>query len=464
MQKYQEIVLKQNGTPLQGATITVTDTMGGAVSVYSSNAVGVNVNPLTTDSMGRFGFYAADGRYNLVVSFSGVTLAIITDILLEDPANPNAYTINGGSIDNTPIGNTTRSTGKFTTVDTTTPISLASGGTGGTDAATARAAMSAAQSGDNNDVTRARALTQIDNGFGVGVAAKAHGASYDFIDFGNYTSLGQQIGGTSGAMWGWNVTGGASLNSFVYSRTGDVARLIEMDTGGLKVYMAPSGIAGNPITFTQVMTVDGTGRWGLGTTPAYAVDVADVAGGSMFRYTRGPTQFAHYISADTPHIGSLTNHRVAVVVNSTERASFGTDGILSVPAGILVGGATTNAALDGVSGLVAGAESGASGGIAFQALGSAWVLYTTSSANELLFYNSTTNQIVARFDAAGRLRAPAGIVVAPVAFASLPASPVAGQRAMINNSPAAPAFLSAATGGGSTTVPVFFNGTAWLVG
>jgi hypothetical protein len=205
--------------------------MGGAVSVYSSNAVGVNVNPLTTDSMGRFGFYAADGRYNLVVSFSGVTLAIITDILLEDPANPNAYTINGGSIDNTPIGNITRSTGKFTTVDTTTPISLASGGTGGTDPATARAAMSAAQSGVNNDITRAQALTRVDNT-------------------------------------------------------------------------------------------------------------------------------------------------------------------------LLVGGATTTAALDGVSGLVAGAESGISGGLAFQALGSAWVLYTTNSSNELIIYNSTTNTVVGRFNAA----------------------------------------------------------------
>ena len=70
----------------------------------------------------------------------------------------------------------------------------------------------------------------------------------------------------------------------------------------------------------------------------------------------------------------------------------------------------------------------------------------------------------ATLDASGRLLVPNGTVVAPVAFASLPASPVTGQRAMINNSVAAPAFLSAAAGGGAVTVPVFYNGTAWLVG
>ena len=53
--------------------------------------------------------------------------------------------------------------------------------------------------------------------------------------------------------------------------------------------------------------------------------------------------------------------------------------------------------------------------------------------------------------------------VVPVAFASLPTG-VTGMRAFVNNNSAAPAFLSAANGSGSTTVPVFYNGSAWLVG
>jgi hypothetical protein len=64
----------------------------------------------------------------------------------------------------------------------------------------------------------------------------------------------------------------------------------------------------------------------------------------------------------------------------------------------------------------------------------------------------------------GTFSASNGTIVTPVAFASLPSSPVAGQRAMINNSAAAPLFLAVAAGGGAVTVPVFYNGTAWLVG
>jgi hypothetical protein len=223
MQKYQDIVLKQNGTPLQGGTVTVTDTLGGAVSVYSSNVVGINVNPLTTDSMGRFSFYAPDGRYNLVVSFGGATLATISDILLEDPENPNSYTINGGSIDNTPIGNTTPASGKFTSLDATGSVSAG----------------------------------------------------------GNVTATG-------------NVSAGGSLTAI------------------------------GALTTNAIKEVGG--RLGVGMTPVYGVDVADVASGSMFRFTRGPTQFGHYISSDIPHIGSLTNHRVAIVTNGLERATFDTVG------------------------------------------------------------------------------------------------------------------------------------------
>ena len=65
-------------------------------------------------------------------------------------------------------------------------------------------------------------------------------------------------------------------------------------------------------------------------------------------------------------------------------------------------------------------------------------------------------------NASGTLSA-ANLLSAPVAFASLPAGS-AGMRAFINNSVAAPAFLSAAAGGGATTVPVFHDGTSWKVG
>jgi len=52
--------------------------------------------------------------------------------------NANAVFITGGSIDATPIGANTRSTGAFTTLSVTTAIPITSGGTGGTTASAAR--------------------------------------------------------------------------------------------------------------------------------------------------------------------------------------------------------------------------------------------------------------------------------------------------------------------------------------
>lgn len=108
MQKYQDVVLSRQGTPVQGAKITVTDTAGGAVEVYASNVVGENVNPVISDDSGRFSFYAADGRYNLSVSVGGNVLATVTDVLLEDPLDGSDavfgdVTINGELDDSSKI-------------------------------------------------------------------------------------------------------------------------------------------------------------------------------------------------------------------------------------------------------------------------------------------------------------------------------------------------------------------------
>lgn len=113
MQKYQDVVLSQNGNPVQGAQITVTNLSGTPVPAYGSDVVGVDVNPVQSDVNGRFFFYAPDGRYNLVVRLGGAIVATITDILLEDPSDA---AITGGTINATSIGATTPSTGAFTTL------------------------------------------------------------------------------------------------------------------------------------------------------------------------------------------------------------------------------------------------------------------------------------------------------------------------------------------------------------
>jgi hypothetical protein len=98
MQKYQDVVVKVAGGVVPFASVTVQAFPSGAASViYSDNGVTTQANPITCDANGFFSFYAADGRYQLVISGTGITTKTVTDILLEDPVattQPIAVTLN----------------------------------------------------------------------------------------------------------------------------------------------------------------------------------------------------------------------------------------------------------------------------------------------------------------------------------------------------------------------------------
>jgi hypothetical protein len=86
MQKYTNNVQTVNGKAVPNALVTVTLFGGGAATIYSDNGVTVQPNPIYTDAYGVFSFYAADGRYTISTTYSGVTTTS-TDILLEDPVD-----------------------------------------------------------------------------------------------------------------------------------------------------------------------------------------------------------------------------------------------------------------------------------------------------------------------------------------------------------------------------------------
>ena len=110
MQKYQDTVAKPNGDVLSGASVLVQSYPGAVTStIYSDDGVTPATNPLTSDSQGNFSFYAADGRYQLVISGTGLTTRTVTDILLEDPSNGIGYDAGAG-------GAVTQATSKATGV------------------------------------------------------------------------------------------------------------------------------------------------------------------------------------------------------------------------------------------------------------------------------------------------------------------------------------------------------------
>jgi hypothetical protein len=99
-----------------------------------------------------------------------------------------------------------------------------------------------------------------------------------------------------------------------------------------------------------------------------------------------------------------------------------------------------NGSVSGVSGIVQTADN--SGILAFQ----------TGSGTTALTMDASQNTTFA------------GLVNMKVyTVSTLPAAGTAGRRAFVNNA-LTPVALSAVVGGGALTVPVFDNGTNWIVG
>tara|TARA_R110000868_G_scaffold408496_1_gene691755 strand:- start:589 stop:1410 length:822 start_codon:yes stop_codon:yes gene_type:complete len=96
MQKYIDAVLTRTGDAVPYASILVkTFPAGVTATIYSDDGVTTTTNPLTADANGTFSFYAADGRYQLVVSGTGITTATVTDIILDDTQSALTYTDTG---------------------------------------------------------------------------------------------------------------------------------------------------------------------------------------------------------------------------------------------------------------------------------------------------------------------------------------------------------------------------------
>jgi len=109
------------------------------------------------------------------------------------------------------------------------------------------------------------ALTLNANGLGLGVTPSAWGSYYKVIESAGAAAF--VVG--SANVNGVNIASNCFNNNtnWIYKETGAAARF-STNTNVFQWFTAPSGTAGNPITFTQAMTLDASGKLLVGTVTA----------------------------------------------------------------------------------------------------------------------------------------------------------------------------------------------------
>lgn len=88
MQKFESNVQTTRGDALSAASVAVYTNAAHTTlaTIYSDDGLTQTTNPLATNSLGEFSFYAADGRYYLKVTKAGVATQFRDDVILFDPS------------------------------------------------------------------------------------------------------------------------------------------------------------------------------------------------------------------------------------------------------------------------------------------------------------------------------------------------------------------------------------------
>jgi hypothetical protein len=125
-----------------------------------------------------------------------------------------------------------------------------------------------------------------------------------------------------------------TVSTFKYKNTGFATRYQQND-GAHAWFTAPSGTAGNAITFTQAMTLDASGNLMVGTTSATGKFNVTVASSGTFQTSSYFTNavdvdFYTRLKTGVAEIGSTTSTPLTFATASTERARISSTGETSV--------------------------------------------------------------------------------------------------------------------------------------
>jgi hypothetical protein len=176
-----------------------------------------------------------------------------------------------------------------------------------------------------NNVERMR--LDASGNLGLGVTPSAWTTNAKAFQFGN---VGTVFRNDSGAVnIGQNLYESAA-NTYRYL-VNFFATRYEQQSGAHLWYTAPSGTAGNAISFTQAMTLDASGRLGIGvTSPGVALDVQNASTTQIRAVMTGTNGAEIRMLADTSVgiIGTYNNFPLSLRTNGTERATLTTGGNL----------------------------------------------------------------------------------------------------------------------------------------
>jgi hypothetical protein len=162
---------------------------------------------------------------------------------------------------------------------------------------------------------------------GLGVTPSAWSTSWKALQLSGISIASTAAAGIVGQNWYTN-TGGTDT----YQATG-AASVYRQTTGTHAWFYAPSGTAGNAISFTQAMTLDASGQLGIGTTtPRGKVDVNGtllVAGGGQIQITGSVSSTGlQLIGQDAAEsaIGTMSSQALAFRTASSEKARITSGG------------------------------------------------------------------------------------------------------------------------------------------
>ena len=348
--------------------------------------------------------------------------------------------ITGGSIDGTPIGATTPSTGRFSAIYGTnlTPTRVVFVGSGG-------------QLVDSSYFTfdsSAGSITTYGDAFFNGMRVGHGAANITSNSVVGQDSLSVASGGTNNTAMGYqslkSVTTGSNLTAFGYQAGYSATTAAEFNVFGYQA--GYSNTDGHGLTAVGYQAgysnVSGWYNSYLGSHSGNRLvgqyNTA-VGGRSLFNQTSG--DYNTFVGADIAFYKTSGNNNAAIGYGALTNNVTGSGNVaIGMYAGAWETGSNTfyvnNRNLSDTATEKAGSLM--------------WGTFDTTPANQTLTINA-------------KVTVPT-LVTTPVAFASLPsASGNAGARAFINNSNTA-TFGAAANGSGSTVVPVWSNGTSWLVG